>query len=657
MHRHFFRATLLLCLPVVPLLAQLPSNATLNGTYNVHYLGVNSYNNSGVDIPVNFSGTFTFNGSGTFSVTGQGSGTFLSTGSYTVLSNGILQITNPFDTNTSDDTVLYGGVGANGVIWASSTESIYVDMFIGIPQASGASTATLNGTYNVASMTLAGLASAGFGNTNDAFFPVTANGSGSLGNVSMQGYTLQTGSAQQTQTSPGATYSINSNGTGTLTLPAPTGVTAANALLSGAQVLAVSNDGSFFIAGSATSYNFIIGLKAPASGSSNTLNGYYFTGYFQNYDPGNSSDPSAGIYGSWGSSNEIPSIQTELDHERTNCDECYTAYDEIYDDGTFTFSTNGLYSYTGDPYSASEFAVGPNADMVIGAGLQNVNFELVFYVRSPVTTTAPTNTSVFLYPQGVINAASSAPFTAQYSPGEVVVLYGSGITSANNTAAAPFPNNLSGVQVLVTGAGSTTALNAPVYNVCSSCNPQQVSAVIPYTVTSTTGLVSFQVNNNGTLSNTVTGYLGNSSPGIFTIPPGGIYDGAIEHGATGQVVNTSSPAVAGETVAIYLTGLGPINQTVAAGAPAPAPPTGTLATVLNPVSIYFYDSAGNAFQGTVVYQGLAPTLGGLYQINVVVPSGMAHGEASIDITTSVVVDAYGDLSADVDNIEATMAIQ
>ncbi len=652
MHRHFLRATLLLCLPAIPLLAQLPSNATLNGSYNVHYLGVNSSNSSGVDLPVNFSGTFTFNGNGSFSVTGTGSGTFLSTGSYIVLSNGMLQITNPFDTVTSDDTVLYGGVGSNGVIWASSTESIYVDMFIGIPQASGASNSTLSGTYNVASMTLAGLASAGFSNTNDAFFPMTAN-NGSLGNVSMQGYTLQTGSAQQTQTSAGATYSITSNGTGTITFPAPTGVTSANALLSGAQVLAVSQDGSFFIAGSATSYNFILGLKA---GSSSTLNnGYYFTGYFQNYDPGNTSDQSTGIYGTWGSANEINSIQTELDHARTNCDACYNAYDEIYDDGIYSFSSNGLYSYTGDPYNAMAFAVGPNATMAIGAGLQNVNFELLFYVQAP-TMTQPAGTSVFLNPQGVINAASSAPFSSQYSPGEVITLYGNGITSANNTAAAPFPNNLSGVQVLVTGAGSA-ALNAPIYNVCSSCNPQQVSAVIPYTVTSTTGLISFQVNNNGTLSNIVSGYLGTSSPGIFTIPPGGIYDGAIEHGATGAVVNTASPAVAGETVAIYLTGLGAVNQTVAAGAPAPAPPTGTLATVLNPVYVTFYDSAGNSFSGTVVYQGLAPTLGGLYQLNVVVPSGMAAGEAFIDITTTIVVDAYGDLSADVDNVEATIAIQ
>ncbi|HUB33769.1 MAG TPA: hypothetical protein VMA31_12095 [Bryobacteraceae bacterium] len=655
MHRHFVRATLLLCLPAIPLLAQLPSNSTLNGSYNVRYLGVNSVTSTGADVPVSFSGTFTFNGNGSFTVTGQISGSTLSTSSsfaYSVLSNGMVQMTNPFDPVASDGTVLYGGIGSNGVIVASSTESIYVDYLIGIPQASGASNTTLSGTYNVGSMTLAGLATAGFGNTSDAFFQVTAS-NGSLGNVTMQGYTVQTGSAQQTQTSAGASYSITSNGTGTMTFPAPSGVSSANALLSGAQILAVSSDGNLFIAGSASSFDFIIGLKAPTGSSTQINSGYYFTGYFQNFDPGNSSDESTGIYGSWGSSNEIPSIQTELDHERTNCDACYNAYDEVFDDGTFTFGSNGLVAYTSDPYSASEYAVGPGGTMVLGVGLQNVNFELNFYVQGPAMT-APSGTSVFLNPQGIINAASSAPFSAQYSPGEVITLYGTNLTSANNTAAAPFPNNLSGVQVFVTGAGSNTTLNAPIYNVCSSCNPTQVSAVIPYNVTSTNGLISFQVVNNGTPSNTVTGYLGSSSPGIFTIPPGGIYDGAIEHGATGAVVNTSSPAAAGETIAIYLTGLGAINQTVAAGAAAPTSP---LALVNNPVYVTFYDAAGNSFQGEVVYQGLAPTLGGLYQLNVVVPSGMASGEASIDITTTIVVDAYGDLSADVDNVEATIAIQ
>src|SRR5262249_39054228 len=156
-----------------------------------------------------------------------------------------------------------------------------------------------------------------FNNTSDAFFPITADGNGSLGNVTMQGYTLQTGSTQQTQTSGGATYSVSSNGTGTMTFPAPSGP-AANALLSGAQVLAVSKDGNLFIAGSASSFNLVIGLKSPAAGSANKINsGYYFTGYLQNFDPGNFADQSTGIYGSWGSANELPSLQTELDHERT----------------------------------------------------------------------------------------------------------------------------------------------------------------------------------------------------------------------------------------------------------------------------------------------------------------------------------------------------
>ncbi len=514
-------------------------------------------------------------------------------------------------------------MGSNGVIWASSTESIYVDMFIGIPQASGASNATLSGTYNLASMTLAGLASAGFSNTNDAFFQVNAS-NGSLGNVTMQGYTLQTGSAQQTQTSPGATYSINSNGTGTLTLPAPTGVTAANALLSGAQVLAVSNDGSFFIAGSATSFNFILGLKA---GTASTLNnGYYFTGYFQNYDPGNTSDAELGHL--WlvgvgqrdqlhpdGTGSRAHQLRRVLHRLRRNLRRRHFRL--------LLQRPVHLHRRSLPRHRLSRW--GPMPPWSIGAGLQNVNFELLFYVQAP-TMTQPTGTSVFLNPEGVINAASSAPFSAQYSPGEVITLYGNGLTSANNTAAAPFPNNLSNVQVLVTGAGSA-ALNAPIYNVCSSCNPQQISAVIPYTVTSTTGLVSFQVNNNGTLSNTVTGYLGATSPGIFTIPPGGIYDGAIEHGATGQVVNSSSGCRSrGETVAIYLTGLGAVTPPVAAGSAAPSSPLSR--DPAGPMAQHhLLRLRGERLPGQVVYAGLAPTLGGLYQINVVIPSGMAQGEA------------------------------
>src|SRR5215472_3388848 len=131
MLRHSACATLLIAglsalLP--PASAQtLPGPATLSGAYSVRYLGVNSGGTS--DVAVSFSGTVTFDGKGGFTVSGQGttgSGPLqiLTSGQYTVYSNGMFEMLNPFDNQSQ--TVLYGGVGSNGVVLASSTESFYL---------------------------------------------------------------------------------------------------------------------------------------------------------------------------------------------------------------------------------------------------------------------------------------------------------------------------------------------------------------------------------------------------------------------------------------------------------------------------------------------------------------------------------------------------
>ena len=139
-----------------------------------------------------------------------------------------------------------------------------------------ASNSTLSGNYYVASMEFRG------GNTNSSintFFSMTADGSGNLGNPSITGTVATVGTSSTSQTSSGATYSVGTAGNGTMTFPAPSGVAAASQLLSGGKTLYVSPDGSFFIAGGASSYDFIVGVKA-LSGSNNTtpLSGLYFTG-------------------------------------------------------------------------------------------------------------------------------------------------------------------------------------------------------------------------------------------------------------------------------------------------------------------------------------------------------------------------------------------
>jgi uncharacterized protein (TIGR03437 family) len=193
----------------------------------------------------------------------------------------------------------------------------------------------------------------------------------------------------------------------------------------------------------------------------------------------------------------------------------------------------------------------------------------------------------------------------------VITLYGSGLAPAGTVASssAPFPNSLAGVSVTVNGTA------APVYSV----TPTQINAVVPYSLDpNATSLATIQVSNNNTLSNSVPTYLGFTSPGIFTVPVGGLGNGAILH-ADYTLVSTASPAKVGETVQIYLTGLGAVSPAVNAGAAAPST---TLSKTLYQTAAYI-----DGLQATVAFSGLAPGLGGLYQMNVTIPTGVTPGSS------------------------------
>jgi uncharacterized protein (TIGR03437 family) len=57
-----------------------------------------------------------------------------------------------------------------------------------------------------------------------------------------------------------------------------------------------------------------------------------------------------------------------------------------------------------------------------------------------------------------------------------------------------------------------------------------------------------------------------TAPGVFSLNQTGSGPGAITH-ANFQVVSPSNPAKRGETILIYLTGLGAVSPTIADGAP------------------------------------------------------------------------------------------
>ena len=87
--------------------------------------------------------------------------------------------------------------------------------------------------------------------------------------------------------------------------------------------------------------------------------------------------------------------------------------------------------------------------------------------------------------------------------------------------------------------------------------------------------------------------------------------------ASFQLVTAQNPVRTGDTIQIFCTGLGAVQEQVETGAPAPS-----FSTVQLPVTV----TIGGLDAG-IAYQGLAPGFVGLYQVNVVVPAGVAPGGA------------------------------
>jgi uncharacterized protein (TIGR03437 family) len=149
---------------------------------------------------------------------------------------------------------------------------------------------------------------------------------------------------------------------------------------------------------------------------------------------------------------------------------------------------------------------------------------------------------------------------------------------------------------------------------------------VPYGVTGS--IAKVQVFNDNVPSNTVTTQIGKTAPGVLTQSQNGLGYGDVVH-LDGTLVNDKSPAKIGETVSVYLTGLGAVSPTIADGDAGPVNP---LANATSPITAYI-----GGTEATVGYSGLAPQLAGLYQINLTVPTGVTAGDNNLDISGP---DAY-----------------
>jgi len=631
-----FTGLLIFCAGVgIPAAAQTfdtSGNNKLHGDYFVRQVVTTNLdqNTSAIGRALSLIGIMTFDGNGNYTFSGQKTDTnvggpaaaYSTSGLYSVESNGMAQLTNPID-KTDTEFGAIAGVGPMSIV-ASATKGAYLDVFIAVQAGSGVTNGSVNGSYNVGFIDFM---QANASQVRDGYYNLTSSGDGNFGSVSINGAMANQGNTQVTQQFPGVTYAITSaEGAGTLTFP--TASTPLTALVSGQKTFYISADGNLLLGGDPNGFDLIMGIKSfSGSPSNNIYQGTYYSAALEN-DASDVADGNNKIDSFYGSTLALGTqADTYFDsqgatilHERLVIFNI-PAYDYTTD-GTFDFSSgpsfnDGVYQY--------QLGVSGQAVLIVGTGsYYSMSVNLMAQSTTPVT-------SVFIDPLSIFNAASYAPITNSVAPGEFVTIFGLNLSAGTQSAQTlPLPTTLGNTQVMVNGQP------APLHYV----SPTQINLLVPYATPQ--GFATFQVINNKVVSNQVTVYSALTAPGVFTLNsldggtyPSGIGPAAVLH-ADYSLVTQENPAVAGETLQLFVNGLGSVTPKVADGAAAPSSPlsyvdeytSGALA-----MDILDANSVDTPVD-TIPFAGLAPYYAGLYQINFVVPNGVASGIAYVNISTN-----------------------
>lgn len=595
-------------------------NGKLNGEYFVRQVVTADLDpaTSAIGRAVSLTGTMTFDGKGKYAFTGQMMDTksgstakpYTVSGTYSVASNNLAQIQNPIDSTDTEHGAVTG-VGPLAIV-ASATEGNYRDLFVAIQAGSSASNSKLQGAYQVGFLDfLQGNAS----NVRDGYVTLTSNGKGGFGNVTVNGAMANQTNTNIQQSFSGVTYSLTGNGSGTMTFPTASAPLAA--LVSGQKTLYISSDGNLLLAGDPNGFDILVGLKSiPSPASNATFQGTYFLGSLQN-------DGSAAAFGS----NVISSYYGStlgFGAQGAGVSHLHLAY---FGEPPFDYTTNIIFNFSPDgTYNdgSYQYMLGVNgqAQLQVGTG---AFYTLILAMASPAAG-AP-GAAPIVDGSKIFNSGSYAPVTNPVAPGEFVTLFGSNLTAAPQSGSVPLPRELGGVKIAVNGRP------API----SFVSPTQVNFLMPYELAQS--FATIQLTSNGVAASPITLYASPSAPGIFTLTsddgtyPPGIGPAAVLH-ADYSLITAEHPATAGETLQLYVTGLGTVTPNVADGFAAPSSPPAMVDdfVLIDIVDANFVDSPAN-----VAFAGLAPGFAGLYQVNFVVPAGVAPGMAYINITTSVAI--------------------
>lgn len=285
------------------------------------------------------------------------------------------------------------------------------------------------------------------------------------------------------------------------------------------------------------------------------------------------------------------------------------------------------FEYRDEPVSGRGFLGETDLDLVEGEdyafGMVDVadrpKYDLVNQVRTTNLAMAQRRLAFgppSLSPGGTIDNASFAVNTP-VAPGSLVSIFGTGL--AGDAALAPGPS-----LPFVLGTTALTLGGVPVPLIHAF--PNQVDAQIPWELAGQTS-APLTIVTDDLSGNTVSVPLAQFSPGIYTATGTGagqgaiLIDGTTTLAAPASGLITGQPATPGTFIDIFATGLGPVTNQPASGAPAPASPS-PLAQTVATVTVTI-----GGVPVTPSFAGLAPGWVGLYQVNVQVPSNAPVGDA------------------------------
>ncbi len=216
---------------------------------------------------------------------------------------------------------------------------------------------------------------------------------------------------------------------------------------------------------------------------------------------------------------------------------------------------------------------------------------------------------------GLVNAATNQG--GALAPNTWATLYGSNLSWNTSTAG---PGNLVGNQlpVQIPGAGVQVLLSGGTPAHLLFVSPTQINFLVP--ASRSPGAMSLTVVRDGFAGPSIPLTVADVAPGIFQNN-----SLAVATHLDGSVVNENAPAVPGEIIVLYCTGLGqtavPLDtQSDGRLVPLDAPPSTIRIQRFAELAITL---AGNGIDPKLIlWAGLTPGFAGLYQVNLQLPDAL-----------------------------------